>query len=149
MAPGHVVGDDRRRDAVFHQLPGRKPRALQERPGFVGVDVNLLALLDRRADHAQRRAVPGRSQRAGIAVRKHSAFARHQRCAVASHGLVGGDIFGVHALRFFDEVLLDLRDGTNAHALELLLHAADGPEQIDRRRPSLADYVAGLVEVAF
>ncbi len=68
---------------------------------------------------------------------------------MASHGLIGGDVFGVHALRFFDQRLLDLRNGANADALELLLHAADGPEKIHGGGARLADEVADLIEVAF
>ena len=123
-------------------------RALQKRSSLVGVDVNLLALLDGGADHTQRGAVSGSGQRPGVAVGEDSAFGGHERGAVASHGLVGGDVFGVHALRFLDKPLLDVRNGTDADALELLLHAADGPEKIDRRRPGFADEVADLIEVA-
>ena len=39
----HVVGDDGRGNAVFHQFPGGQARALQEGTRLVGVDVNLLA----------------------------------------------------------------------------------------------------------
>ena len=109
--------------------------------------MNLLALLDRGTDHAQCGAVSSGGQRTGIAVSKHSAFARHERGAVAPHGLVGGYVFGVHALGFFDQILLNLCEGTNPHALELLLHAADRPEEIDGGWTSFADDVADLVEL--
>ena len=42
---GHAFGNDRRVDAVTHELPRRQPRALQERPRLVGEDRDLLALL--------------------------------------------------------------------------------------------------------
>ena len=67
---------------------------------------------------------------------------------MASHGLVGSDVFGVHALRFFDEVLFDLRDRTNAHVFKLLL-TANGPEEVNGGRPTLTNQVASLVKVAF
>jgi hypothetical protein len=121
---------------------------LQKRSSLVGVDVNFLALLDRGADHSQRRAISRGSESTGVAVGKDSAFGGHKRGAMASHGLIGGNVFGVHALRLFDEALLDVRNGTNAHALELLLHAPDGPEKIDRGRTRFADDLADLVEVA-
>ena len=35
----HVVADERGRNAVFHQLPGGQPGALQEGTGFVGENV--------------------------------------------------------------------------------------------------------------
>jgi hypothetical protein len=40
-AGGHVVADDGGGDAIGHQLPGRQPRTLQKRAGFVGVDANV------------------------------------------------------------------------------------------------------------
>ncbi len=96
--PGHVVGDQRGRDAVLLQFPDREPRALQEGPGLVGEDVDLLAGGDRGADHAERRAVARRGQRAGVAVRQHRLAVRHQRRAVAADGLVDGDVFEVDLL---------------------------------------------------
>ena len=70
MRRRHVVGDDGGLDAVAHQLPGGQPRALQERPRLVGEHRDPLALLDRRADHAERGAVAGGRERAGVAVRE-------------------------------------------------------------------------------
>jgi hypothetical protein len=61
--------------------------------------------------------------------------------------LIDGDIFGVHALAFFDHSLLDLRDWADAKGFELLLHAANCPKQIDGGGTRFADYVADLVEV--
>ncbi len=40
----------------------------RKRTRLVGVDVDFLALLDRGADHAQRRAVTGSRECAGVAV---------------------------------------------------------------------------------
>ena len=73
---GHVVGDDRRVDAVLDQLPRGQPRALQKRPRLVGEHGDLLALLGGRANHAERGAVAGRRQRAGVAVRQDAAPSR-------------------------------------------------------------------------
>ena len=81
---------------------------------FVGVDVNFFPCFDGGADDSERGAVAGRGQGTRIAVGEHAAACGHERGAVASHGLVGGDVFGVDALGFFDERLLDLRDGANA-----------------------------------
>ena len=67
---GHVVGDDRRVDAVLDELPRREPRALQKRARLVGQHGDLLALLGGRADDAERRAVAGGRQRPGVAVRQ-------------------------------------------------------------------------------
>ena len=66
---------------------------------------------------------------------------------MASHSLVGGDVFGVHALCLFNQRLLDLRDGANTESFKFLLHAADRPEQIHGRGARLADDFADLVEL--
>src|SRR5262249_53386950 len=108
---------------------------------------NLLALLNCRSDHTERGAVSGRCERTRVAMCEDSTFARHERCTVASHGLVGGDVLGVHALRFFDQRLPDLRQWPNANPLKLFLHALDRPEQIDRCWTRLADDLARLVEI--
>ncbi len=68
---------------------------------------------------------------------------------MAAHGLVGGDIFGVHALRFFDQRLPNLRDGADAKGFKFLLHAADRPEQVDGGGARLADGLANLIELFF
>ena len=72
----HVVGNDGGGNVVFHQLPSGQARALQEWASLVGVDVNLLALLDGGADHAQRGAVSSGGERAGVAVSEDAALAR-------------------------------------------------------------------------
>ena len=143
----HIVGDHRGGNAIFHQLPRGQARALQKGPRFIGVDVDFLALFDSGADHAKSCAVPGRRQRACIAVRKYAAAGRHQGCSMTPHRLVRGDIFRVHPLRLFDQSLLDLRHGPNAQGFELLLHPPDGPEQVDGGGPGLAYGRADLIEV--
>ena len=90
---GHVVGDQRRGNAVLLQLPDRQPRALQERAGFIGEHVDFLARRDRRADHAERGAVSRGGQRAGIAVGEHGLAVGNERRAVAADGLVDRDVF--------------------------------------------------------
>src|SRR5208282_2828246 len=66
---------------------------------------------------------------------------------MASHGLIGGDIFGMHALRLFDQFLLDAFDGADAEGFKFLGHAADRPEQVDGSGARLADGLADLVEI--
>ena len=80
---GHALGDDRGVDAVAHQLPRGQPGPLQERTRLVGEDRDALALLDRGADHAERRAVAGGGQRAGVAVGQHARAVGHHRGAEA------------------------------------------------------------------
>ena len=116
---------------VGHQLPGRQPRALQKRPRLVGVNMNPLALLDRRANHAQRRPVPAGRQRAGVAVRQHAALVGQQRSAVGSHRLAGGNVCLVHRVRLGQQDSLDLVEGCafSHQSRKDPLHAVDGPER--------------------
>ncbi len=144
----HAVGDQRGWDAVLHQFPRGQPRALQKGARLVGVDVQLLALLDGRADHAQRRAVPAGGQCPGVAMRQHAAGRGKQRGAVTAHRFVGGDVFQVHALRFGDHFLPDAVDREFAERLKLVFHALDRPEQVDRRGPRGTHRVADFFESA-
>src|SRR5207248_2330816 len=52
------------------KLIGGQPAALQQRPGLVGINVKLHALLDAEINRRQRRAISRRRQRAGVAVRE-------------------------------------------------------------------------------
>ena len=105
---GHALGDDRGVDALAHQLPRGQARALQERTRLVGDDRDPLALLDGRADHAERRAVAGRGQRAGVAVREHAGAVGHHRRAVPAHRPAVGDVLVVNRPRFPLEPVGDL-----------------------------------------
>ena len=111
--------------------------------------MDLFPLLDRRPDHSQRRAISAGGQRSGIAVGEHASAGRHQSCAVRAHGLVSGNVLGMHALRFFDQGLLDLRQRTYSQQFKLRSHAPDRPEKIHRRRPGLADDITNLVKLLF
>ena len=108
QAGGHVVADYRGGNLVGHQLPRRQPRALQKRPRLIGINVNVFALLDRRADDAQRGSVTASRQSAGVAVGQHAAFFRQKRRAKFAHGLARGNVFLVHRVRFGQQFLLDL-----------------------------------------
>ena len=65
---GHVVGDQRSRNPVLHQLPGGQAGSLQPGAGLVGKDLDLLAGFVGGADDSQGGTVTGRGQSAGIAV---------------------------------------------------------------------------------
>src|ERR1039457_3874910 len=64
----------------------------------------------------------------------NEAMGRHG--AVPTHGLVGGDIFHHHALRFGHQFLLNPRNRLGADLFKLVAHAANRPEEIDRGRAS-------------
>ncbi len=132
----HVVADHRRGNAIGHQLPSGQPRALQKRTRLVGVDVNLLAHLDSRANHAQRRAIAACGQSSGIAVGQHTTFVRQQFAAECSQSLARSNVFFVHGVCFCEDSLLNLghcRSG-RVQLRKQALHAVDGPEQVHRRR---------------
>ena len=108
----------------------------------------ILSGFNRSTDHTQCSPISGRCQCSGIAVCEYSAARRHQNGAVLAHCLIGRDVFRMHALRFLNQILLDLRNGRNPDALEFFLHTANRPEQIHRRGPRLTDKVADPIEIA-
>ncbi len=58
-----------------------------------------LALRVGGADHAERGAVAGGGQSAGVAVGEDARASGHQRGAVVAHGAVGADVFLTNRLR--------------------------------------------------
>ena len=146
---GHALGDHGRRHLIAQELPRREPRALQERAGLVGKHLDDLPLLGRGADHAERRAVAGRGERAGIAVREDAGVLGHHGSAEPAHGLAALEVLVVNRVGFALEPILELVDRLSlAHTVaEAALHAIDRPEQIDRRRPRRRHQQAELVEL--
>ena len=65
---GHVVGDHRDVHPCLAELPCRDAAPLEQRPGLVGVDADLLPLLGGHVDRSQRRADPSGGQRPRVAV---------------------------------------------------------------------------------
>ena len=66
---------------------------------------------------------------------------------MASHGLVGSDVFRVYALGFLYQSLFDLPDGLDACPLQLFLHPTNGPEQVHGRRASLPDNFTSFIKI--
>src|SRR5581483_5464756 len=110
--------------------------------------MNFFSALNGRAYYAEGRAVSAGGECSSVTVGQHSAASRHQCRPMTSHCFVDGNIFGVHALRFLDQCLLDLLRWANPQEFEFLLHAADRPEKIHRGWPGLADHITYLVELA-
>ncbi len=146
---GHVVGDHGGVDAVPDQLPRGEPRTLQERPRLVRQHRHLLATLRGGTNDAERGAVARRGQRAGVAVRQDARLLRHQLRAERAHRPAALDVLVVNAPRVRFEPLLDLVDRAAALRCcgEHPLHALDGPEQVDRRRPRRRHQVAQLLKL--
>ena len=122
----------------MQQLPRSQPRALQEWPRLIRIDVNRVAILDRRANHAKRCTVAAGRQRSGVAVRQHAAITRQQFGAMSSQCAARCDIFVVHQLRFRDHRGAQRIYGRAwfGRQFEIVAaHALDGPEKIHRRRP--------------
>jgi len=104
-----------------------------------------LPVLHRRADHAERGAVAGGGQRAGVAVGEHARAVGQQRRTVLAHGAVGPDV-----LR---EDLMGLRQQrvglggrrVGGERLPLQPHALEGPEQVDGRGPARRQHLETAV----
>ena len=106
---------------------------MQERPRFIGVDVNALALLDGGADDAESSPVTASGQSARIAVGQHAAFFGQQGSAVSAHGFARGDVFLVHCVGFGEKFSLYFCHcgSVGEQGGEDLLHAIDGPKKVD------------------
>ena len=89
---GGRVGDHRVRDAELLELPGRQPRALQQRPRLVDPDVREQAVLPRRAQRADRRAVAAGREAARVAVRQGLRAGPEERGGVGTHAPAAIDL---------------------------------------------------------
>src|SRR6266568_8239461 len=129
----HVVGDERKRNAAFVKFPRRETCPLQIGTCFGHEDVNLSSLFECNANYAERRADAARGERAGVALGHDLAFTRHEFRAVTADGFVGGALFEMNLLRFFDHALLDFREvgSLRGEFGEAALHAFECPEEID------------------
>ena len=143
---GHAVADQRHVDPPLLQFPGGQPGALQQRPGFVGVDVERLARLGGGEEHGQRRAVVGSGQSAGVAVGQHAlpvaqaVRPRGGRSRGTSADLLRGSPGPRPAARpRFRPSAGREADGGSFHPLQ-------GPEQVDGRRAAGGQIVGRFVQ---
>ena len=100
---GHVVGDQRQRDAGALQLPGGEARALQHGARLVHVDVEALAGLVGDEDRRERGAHAGGGERAGVAVGQQRVAVGDQLGAEAAHRATGGGVFGGDGVRLGEQ----------------------------------------------
>ena len=102
------------------------------------------------ADDAERRAVAGRRERAGVAVRQHARAVGHHVGAESrpSRGSSPRLRRGSPAPRDRAASAISSADSPGLRALgERALHPVDRPEQVDRGRPRRRHQVAGLLEL--
>src|SRR5690606_38746015 len=100
-------------------------------PGFVGVDMGDLVGLVAAADHAQRGAIAGGGERAGVAVGEHGPRLAQQRRAMLAHAQIGGQVFLLDRPCFVQQ----RRDRIGAGRCKSVTHARQRREQVDRGRP--------------
>ena len=92
------------------QLPGGQACTLQIRTRLRHQHVQLLSLLDRYLNDAERCSNSARRQGSRVALRHHAAIARHELRAEAANRFVGCAFLQMHRLCFFDKRLLDPRE---------------------------------------
>ena len=130
----HVVGDERHGHAELLELPGGQPRTLQERSGFVNVDVDTAAGFVGGAHHAQGGAVVDGGERTRVAVRQHIGASGHQVETEGANLPIHDHVFLGHVVGQDQHGRLRRR-----HSARLGLgftageHAVDGPVQVHCR----------------
>ena len=127
---GGDIRDQRGRDAVLHQLPRRQPGPLQPRACLVRIDMHALARLDRRADHAERRAVTRRGESTGVAVRENAATVRDQLRAQGPEAAVHRHVFGPDRVSLRQERGGQLGWWSRVQRVERCPHPAQRPGQV-------------------
>ena len=135
--PRHAVADDAVLDALDAELPRRKARALQPGPRLVdehrdGAAVALVA----GADDAQRGAVAGGRQGAGVAVREDGGAGGEERRAEGADGVAAADVVVVDLARPGEQGEPAFV-GRRVAALPQGAHLGDGPGEVDGGGPRL------------
>ena len=144
---GHRVANQRDVDTALFQLPGGEPCALQERPGFVGVDVQRFPRLGRGEEDRQRGAVVAGGQSAGVAVGEHAVAVGQEFGPVTPYRPTHLSVFFVDRSRLGKQLGGDF--GRRSLAFQLpgdSFHPFQGPDQVDRRGPAAGQVVGGLIE---
>jgi len=138
----HAVRDERCRDAVVDKLPAGETRPLEDGTRLVDEDVEPLALLARRPDHAQGRPVAGRGQGARVAVGEDVVAVADEGLAVQPDAAVDLDVLLADGDGLPDEGLFHLRDAAGEGFVKAALHPLDGPEKVACRGARLRESLA-------
>ncbi len=94
--------------SILLQFPHGQTRALQERTGLIGEDVDLFAGFDGGPDDAERGAIARGGERAGVAMREHGLAIGNEGGAVAADGAADCDVLFADEDRFADHASPDL-----------------------------------------
>jgi hypothetical protein len=127
------------RNALAGQLPRREPRALEHRPRLVHPDEGLPSRLDGASHDAERGAVAGRREPAGVAVREDPRPDRDQLRAVGAQAPVRRDVLLEDGLRLADQPGAELGRRQRGVALRVPPHPVERPEQVHGGRPGLRE----------
>ena len=115
------VGDDREREAEAFELPGREPRALEERPRLVDPHERDEPFLPRPPDRADGGAVAAGGEPAGIAVGEDARAGREELDRVRGHAPAAVD--------------LSLVERTRPRRRGVVPHRVERPDEVRGRRP--------------
>ena len=136
------------------QIVGGEARALKERPGFIGVDVNVLALLDggqdRRRVRCRNRRWPARRRCSGLQRRRllSGSNSPPPTAPLALQAAMSSSYMAWASARsLFDLDFSCYRASERRRpATKSFLHAVDGPEkEIDRGGASGGDQLPGPI----
>ena len=137
-APGHkggagVVAGHGYRDAVALELPGGEAGALQEGPGLVSDDADVLSVFEGGAHNAEGRAVARRGQGAGVAVGEDDVVIVHAGKAEAAYGHARRDVRAAHGFGLADEELHEVFGSEGCVLFPEGGHMVHGPGEVNGR----------------
>ena len=112
---------------------GGEASTLKVGAGFVGEDVDLLAVFYGSADDAEGRTVAAGGEGSGVAVGEDGAFLREEFGSEAAEFLAVGDVFVVHLAGAGGDGFFDLGNGgvLGGEGVVKLADLADAPEEVN------------------
>ena len=112
-------------------VTGGEAGALQEGPGLVSDDADVLSVFEGGAHDAEGRAVARRSQGAGVAVGENDIVIVHAGKTVAAYGHARRDVIAPHGFGFTDEELHEVFGGEGRVPFPEGGHVVHGPGEVD------------------